>query len=1159
MAELTFKSAGVSTREIDLSGPRDTAPVGVPAGIIGTALEGPAFVPLTFSSFSKFQTTFGATDGEKFGPIAVNEWLRNAQSCTYIRVLGAGDGKKRASDTGNVTNAGFKVGDEIPQPNGLLGQNPYANKGTGDIKGRTYFLGCFMSESNGSTIFSEAGIQSQPANVHAIRDDLITFSGNPSNAETIDITIPAGYGTEAGKTINVVFVTSPASPGPDQIHLDIGGTAAITVERLIKAINGGTWGAGEAGVGASGTICRYGSNFGSVRAIGGLQAIASGTTKVTIKATIAGKLGNSIQLEDKASNVTFSPASPNPISLAGGADTGHAVPILRGVLLAPSGVILHLSGNSSANDSGAPVATATAASAIGRIVGRKGAHTGSVNLVSQEFVMLMNGHKATANNPTAITASFDMTAPNYFRNVFNTDPRNIEERGHVLYGSYDIYPTLAAVTGAGSISDTPVHDEDQEPIGFLLSSSLGRSAAATSTTVQYESFEDRFSHAESPYVISQGFGGPNYDLFKIHALSDGSGVSDKYKISIENLTVSTSDTAKYGTFDLLVRRFTDTDDERVVLESFRGLSLDPGSNRYIARAIGDQHIFYNFDNDLESQKIIVDGSHPVRSRYVRVQMSDAMKKKEVPESALPVGYRGPRHLNTSGSNLLSCTSAAASKSAITFKFSDILLRAVTPPIPYRDTVAQGTGIKKRVDSRLYWGVQSTRKTSAETPNKVGLFDQSLYTYVKHFPKHRTDSISFSSGDNAGVADSSGTVLDSDRFNNNKFSLEHIKIRTGSDQVADPEYWLSASYVRNGTIAADETLKTRAFQIDDLAKVNNRKFVKFTFPLQGGFDGVNIFDKEKSNLSNTAAKKEVDDTNQKGTADSTVGSYRKAIDIMASKTDVDIQLLAIPGMRHTSITDYAMNATEQRFDAVYLMDIEERDQFNLVVSSSDQRPHVANTVTSFKNRSLDSSFTAAYFPDLVVTDPTTEALVAVPPSVAVLGAYSLNDKLGHPWFAPAGFTRGALSSVEMASVRLNRTNLDDLYDADINPITAFPGTGITVWGQKTLLAAPSALDRVNVRRLLIDVRRKVKNVANSLLFEPNRVETLERFNALVNPILQTVQEQSGVDRFKVVIDTTTTTQADVENNTIRGKIFLQPTRAVEFVALDFVVTNAGSNI
>ena len=124
---------------------------------------------------------------------------------------------------------------------------------------------------------------------------------------------------------------------------------------------------------------------------------------------------------------------------------------------------------------------------------------------------------------------------------------------------------------------------------------------------------------------------------------------------------------------------------------------------------------------------------------------------------------------------------------------------------------------------------------------------------------------------------------------------------------------------------------------------------------------------------------------------------------------------------------------------------------------------------------------------------------------------------------------------------------------------FPSHDQEYGDKKTLLSSNSALDRVNVRRLLINVRRSVRVVANSLLFEPNRETTLARFTALVNPILQNVQEKNGISRYKVVIDSSTTTQADIENNTIRGKIFIQPTRTVEFVALDFVVTNAGAEI
>ena len=146
------------------------------------------------------------------------------------------------------------------------------------------------------------------------------------------------------------------------------------------------------------------------------------------------------------------------------------------------------------------------------------------------------------------------------------------------------------------------------------------------------------------------------------------------------------------------------------------------------------------------------------------------------------------------------------------------------------------------------------------------------------------------------------------------------------------------------------------------------------------------------------------------------------------------------------------------------------------------------------------------------------------------------------------------------MKLNRTNLDDLYEVDINPLTSFPDSnGVVVFGQKTLLAAQSALDRVNVRRLLIEVRRRVRRIANTILFEPNRETTLARFSAAVNPVMQQIQAQRGLDRYKVQIDTTTTTQADVENNTIRGKIYLQPTRSLEFVSLDFVVTNQGAEI
>jgi len=330
--------------------------------------------------------------------------------------------------------------------------------------------------------------------------------------------------------------------------------------------------------------------------------------------------------------------------------------------------------------------------------------------------------------------------------------------------------------------------------------------------------------------------------------------------------------------------------------------------------------------------------------------------------------------------------------------------------------------------------------------------------------------------------------------------------------------------------------------------------------QGGFDGHDIFNEERVKMTSTAVRREMTYEDQGLIAGPTVAAYRKALDVMAERSDVDIQLLAIPGIRHSGVTDYAISTVENRFDAMYIMDVEVEDVLGNIVSGSNQDVSVTNTAATFAARNLDSSFAAAYFPDVVMQDQITGAASSAPPSVAVLGAFGLNDQVAFPWYAPAGFTRGALRNVIETQVKLNRTNLDTLYEVDINPITSFPQTSeVVVFGQKTLLAAQSALDRVNVRRLLIDIRRQVRRIGDTFLFEPNRESTLARFSAAVTPVLTRIQQQQGLERFKVQIDTTTTTQADIENNTVRGKIFLQPVRSVEFISLDFVVTNAGLDI
>ena len=1074
MAELTFKSPGVSTREIDLSGPTNAAPTGTPAAVIGRAKQGRAFVPITVGTFADFITEFGSSDGDTFGPLAVQQWLRNAGSATYVRLLGAGDGKKRDS-SGLVNRAGFIVGSQQVQDKGsafaTVSHNAYAGarlaQSSGSAvgkqlgaKGRTHFLGVVMKEVNSSGIFTNAGLQA----VHpVIRGVIMAPSG------VLPALSASRYSRTGGFSGNNTPVAGPV--GPDVF---------------------------------------------SIGAFGAYNAAAA-----------------------------------------------------------------------SAKDGGSTV--------------------GAINLAGgkQEFVMLLNGHKHTAQYPNIITASMDPTAPNYFARIFNTDPTKIEHAGHLLYNHYNVYPNLAVPTGstltnaayrekdprvagaagngagpnpassgrgAGAPKDQFGNALNLEDIVLLMTSSVGGGVnsvwnAGSTAIPNFEGFRDRFRTAVSPYVISQQFGGNHKNLFRVHALDDGAIGNTRVKISIENIVKSNSDLNPYGVFDLLVRDYNDTDALPVVIERFPKLSLNPSDDRYIARVIGDMHLYYDFDKRPGGQKLIVEGAYANRSNYIRIQPSTDLENGVVDAEALPIGFRGIQHLVTSGSSIFKANGSACSGSLLN---NEVGARLVQPPIPFRNTVGKGQVPKKRVDSALYWGVQFEVNDSVLEPNKNVQTDDSIRSFSTYFPNFHQTQQKAMEGNNEGKADKNGTIYDADRFNNNIFSLDRIQVITKDDK-ADAGQWAVATYRRKGEATATMTdidgtssSLTRLIDVDkDFALSTARRYLKFTFPLQGGFDGVNIFNEDKAKFKNSAVKREQDDeTSQGGTQGPTCAAYRKALDILEERSDVTIQLLAIPGIRHKSVSDYAIQTVEDRFDALYIMDIEGRDTLNNVITGSEYNDQVSvtNTVTSFRSRNLDSSFAAAYFPDVMMSDPNNGTTLVVPPSVAVLGAFGLNDRLAHPWFAPAGFTRGALNRVTETAVKLSRANLDALYEVDVNPITSFPQSqDVVVFGQKTLLAAQSALDRVNVRRLLIDIRRQVRAVGDSFLFEPNRESTLARFAGQVQPILTRIQAQQGLERFKVQIDTTTTTQADVENNTIRGKIFLQPVRSIEFISLDFVITNAGTDI
>jgi phage tail sheath protein FI len=183
-------------------------------------------------------------------------------------------------------------------------------------------------------------------------------------------------------------------------------------------------------------------------------------------------------------------------------------------------------------------------------------------------------------------------------------------------------------------------------------------------------------------------------------------------------------------------------------------------------------------------------------------------------------------------------------------------------------------------------------------------------------------------------------------------------------------------------------------------------------------------------------------------------------------------------------------------------------------------------------------------------------VKVPASIAALGAIGFNDRVSYPWFAPAGFNRGALDFVKNVGTRLTQEDRDTLYDNRINPIATFPTGGFVIFGQKTMQQAASALDRVNVRRMLLEVKRLIAGVARNLLFEQNNATTRGRFVQQITPLLSLVQAQAGIESFQIVCDSSNNSELDAEQNRMNARIVVVPTRAIEFIAIDFIITNAG---
>ena len=629
--------------------------------------------------------------------------------------------------------------------------------------------------------------------------------------------------------------------------------------------------------------------------------------------------------------------------------------------------------------------------------------------------------------------------------------------------------------------------------------------------------------------------------------------------------------------------------------------------------------YYNFDAETESERrIVATGKRPNRSSFVRIVMNQQVEDGQIPNSSLPFGFRGLPVLKLNDNLTDSATplSMGSNRSRLGYVAAGStpieagIAYSVVPPIPFTFKATKGKllaspsftgqpGALELADNRYFWGIRTQRMGLTGSIGDAALFangDGGKNNLVKSYSKllgiQKLDTLVTGSG--------------ADEFNNNKFTLARVCLNNQSVVTSTleaaltleitgsaAEHMREAAYIRNASLVSpnhtvnDVANYTRRLTFASLAASTNYKYLnrftdylKFTNIMYGGFDGLNILDSDmrlmndKASSNDTAAGgkaggsdhgslKRFDSatntgyTSGQGNDNNIISSYRTAGRIMTDPLASRVNVVAVPGIRSNYVTDYIGQLTREYSKALYIMDINAYDDdLNTIFDDSITRPNVRKTVEQFEGRAVDNNYIATYFPDVIKNDRINGDAVNMPASVAAIGALAYNDSIAYPWFAPAGFNRGALNDVINTEVRLNTEDRNVLYEARINPIANFPTGPFVIFGQKTLQQSRSALDRVNVRRMLLEVKRIVSDIANRIVFEQNTPSTRGRFVAEVTPALSTIQVQQGIDQFKVVMDASNNTQLDVEQNRLNGRIVLVPTRAVEFIAMDFIITNSG---
>ena len=734
----------------------------------------------------------------------------------------------------------------------------------------------------------------------------------------------------------------------------------------------------------------------------------------------------------------------------------------------------------------------------------------------REFKMHITDYKGTAD--TDITFNFNRADSRYIRKVFNTNPQ------------------------LGNTATTPAADSEKYFLGETFDRHLESNISADSTNNTFAAlvkiektsgtaasggdFKQQLQSAQTPQVISSRMSPTDtpVNLFNFVALNEPGDWSNRnIKVSIQDIKRSTNDSTDYGTFSVVVRHLSDTDNVVRVIEQFNNCDLNPDSLNYVARKIGTQYREW----EPSSRRYRTRGDWPNNSAYLRIAMNSGVDGGSTNSSLLPFGFRGmvkydDELLIAAGSGnwvSASATVPAAHVAAGPFivSGSGALTASVLYPAPELRLSASDGNLSNPTDA--YFGLQTARSAGST------VFARSTIDLMR--PR----------GGNVGNMFSLASGTKTER--SVTFTL---------DDISGSGVWSSGSHTSNSL----------TFVNGAVSGVLDAGYDRFTVPMYGGFDGVNITDMDAFANINIGSSE---------TTSYTFNTLRRTIDAISDPEVVEMNLAAIPGLTQEGLTTNLINVCEERADALAVIDLpnafqprEEGDSVNRLNETST----ITTLINGLRSRGLNSSYGCTYYPWVRARDTINGAFVWLPPSIPAIGTFSSSQRKTQVWFAPAGFNRGGLTEgsagipvVDVAH-QLRRKDRDDLYTANINPIAKFPAEGIVIFGQKTLQVTPSALDRINVRRLMIFVKKRISQIASGLLFDPNVKQTWLRFKGQVDPFLANVKTNFGLTDYKVVLDSSTTTPELVDRNILYAQIYLKPARAIEFIAIDFNITRTGAS-